>query len=210
MFTKEEMKDVLKLEANYLSHSLMINKGNGKFELKPLPALTQFSCLNGMVAEDIDGDGNVDLLANGNDYGTEVSIGRYDACNGMALKGDGKGGFSSLSITQSGWFIPGNGKSVIKIRRNDGKCIVASGQNRGPLKIYQLRKNIYTISLNPNDVTAIIRYKNGTIQRREINYGSSFLSQSGRFLNIEPNIAAVEVIDYKGNKRQLNLNRAPG
>jgi hypothetical protein len=38
------------------------------------------------------------LLATGNDYGTEPSVGRYDACNGLVLKGDGKGGFVPLSI----------------------------------------------------------------------------------------------------------------
>lgn len=36
-----------------------------------------------MLAEDFDGDGNLDILINGNDYGTEVSVGRYDACNGI-------------------------------------------------------------------------------------------------------------------------------
>jgi hypothetical protein len=38
-----------------------------------------------------DGDGNDDLLLIGNDYSAEVINGRYDAFNGLMLKGNGKG-----------------------------------------------------------------------------------------------------------------------
>jgi hypothetical protein len=34
------------------------------------------SAINGMVADDFDGDGDLDLLMNGNDYSTSVGIGR--------------------------------------------------------------------------------------------------------------------------------------
>ena len=69
-----------------------------------------------MIADDFDGDGNLDVLINGNDYGTEVSIGRYDALNGLLLKGDGKGNFKPLSILQSGIYIPGDGKALVKLQ----------------------------------------------------------------------------------------------
>ena len=48
-----------------------------------------------MVADDFDGDGNLDVVINANDYGTEVQSGRYDALNGLLLKGDGKGNFTA-------------------------------------------------------------------------------------------------------------------
>ena len=48
---------------------------NRIFTLIPLPKEAQFSVINGMVADDFDGDGNLDLLMNGNDYGTEVTVG---------------------------------------------------------------------------------------------------------------------------------------
>jgi len=69
--------------------------------------------INGMVVDDFDGDGNLDLLINGNDYGTSIGIGRYDAFNGLLLKGDGAGGFIPLSMLQSGINIPGNGKALL-------------------------------------------------------------------------------------------------
>ena len=91
VFTEDERKDALILTANNLQTCLFHNEGNGKFTMIPLPAQAQFSVINGMVAEDFDGDGNLDLVINANDYGTEPNVGRYDALNGLYLKGDGKG-----------------------------------------------------------------------------------------------------------------------
>ncbi|MEJ7912927.1 MAG: VCBS repeat-containing protein, partial [Chitinophagaceae bacterium] len=204
MFTKEEMQGALKLEANYLSNSLIKNVGDGRFVIVPLPIPVQYSCVNGMVAEDFDGDGNTDVVINGNDYSTEVSVGRYDACNGLLLKGDGKGNFITQTILQSGVFIPGNGKALVKLRSSNGNCLLAASQNRGPLKVFELKRNIKTIPLQWSDVSAVMVYKNGNRQKRELNYGSSFLSQSGRFLNVENNVSVVEIKDSKGMVRSIS------
>ena len=56
------------------------------FTIKPLPDIAQFSVINGMIAEDFDGDGNLDICMNTNDYSTELGNGRYDALNGLILK----------------------------------------------------------------------------------------------------------------------------
>ena len=201
---EEERKGALILQANNFETSMLRNDGNGKFTIVPLPAQAQLSVINGMVVEDFDGDGNPDVVMNANDYGTEVSVGRYDALNGLYLQGDGKGNFASKTILQSGIFIPGDGKALVKLRGANGKCLLAAGQNRGALKIFELKDNIHTVALQPSDVSVVIKYKNGTTRKEEIYYGSSFLSQSGRFLNLNGNISAVEITDNKGNKRNLS------
>ncbi|MEJ7913731.1 MAG: FG-GAP-like repeat-containing protein, partial [Chitinophagaceae bacterium] len=203
MFTKEELKDALILKADHFSNSYVQNKGNGTFEITALPVSTQYSCINGMLAEDFDLDGNLDLLISGNDYGTEVSVGRYDACNGLLLKGNGAGGFQSQSILQSGWFVPGNGKALVKLRSADNTTLVAASQNRGELKVFRVKKGTRTLSLAPMDATAVILFRNGKKQKREIGYGASFLSQSARFINVDSTVAAVEVTDFAGKKRRL-------
>lgn len=205
LFTPEEMKGAFKLQANFFENAFIRNDGNGKFAITALPAIAQFSCFNGMIADDFDGDGNLDMLAVGNDYGTEVSVGRYDACNGLLLKGDGQGGFLPLSILQSGWFVPGNAKALVKLRSANGKMLLAASQNRNDLKVFELNKNVQYIQLNPSDVSAVIKYKNGKKQKRELCYGASFLSQSGRFLNMDDNMVAVEITDYKGNIRNIQV-----
>ena len=205
MFSKDDMKDALILQANDFNNSYIKNEGGGKFTMNTLPLSTQYSCINGMLAEDFDGDGNLDILINGNDYGTEVAVGRYDACNGIFLKGNGKWGFSPESILQSGWFVPGNGKALIKLRNPGGKVLVAASQNKGPLKVFSLRKNIITIELKPLDVSARIIYKNGKSRMANIDYGSSFLSQSGRFLNIDSGVSSIEIKNSAGNIRTIKM-----
>ncbi|GAC1382223.1 MAG: VCBS repeat-containing protein [Ginsengibacter sp.] len=205
MFTKDDLKGALKLEANYFSNSYMKNMGNGKFEITPLPSKTQFSCMNGMLVEDFDGDGNLDLLVNGNDYSTEVSVGRYDGCNGLYLKGDGKGGFSSVPILQSGWFLPGNGKALVKLGNSKGKCLIAASENRGPLRIFKSNQSQNILYLNPDEIKAEALLKNGSKRKYEIGYGSSFLSQSSRFINLDDNIKSIDIISSKGSVRRVNL-----
>ena len=205
MFSPEDLNGALVLRANYFSNSILRNKGNGKFDVIPLQNTAQFSCLNGMLAEDIDGDGKLDVLATGNDYGTEPSVGRYDACNGILMKGDGKGSFTNLSILQSGWYVPGNGKALVKLKNPKGNMLIAVIENRGPLRIFKLNNSSKTLSVNNTDVSAIIKYKDGSMEKRELNYGSSFLSQSSRFITINDHIASIEITDNKGNKRTVNF-----
>ena len=203
LFSPEQMKGAQQLKANYFSSSYLQNNGNGKFELKPLPIAAQVSTLNGMQVDDFDGDGNIDIAINGNDYGTEVSVGRYDALNGLIMKGDGKGGFAPQTILESGVFIPGNGKALVKIRDAKGGYLMAASQNRGPLKLFGLRVVSQTIPIANNEVAAIIEYKNGTKRKEEFYYGQSFLSQSGRFVLKNDHIKTITVIDMKGNKRVI-------
>jgi hypothetical protein len=206
LFTSEEKKDMLVLKASNFKSIYLENKGGGGFEMHPLPKEAQTAPLNGMVVDDFDGDGNLDIVINGNDYGTEVSVGRYDAFDGLVLKGDGKGNFSSLSILESGIFIPGNGKSLVKVSGASGNYLLAASQNKGPLKIFGLKRSSSMIPLQQADIAVLVRYKNGKTQKREIQYGSSFLSQQGRFLLVDPNVISVKVINSKGDSRELALH----
>jgi hypothetical protein len=40
---------------------------------------------------------------------------------------------------QSGLFIPGNGKALVKLKNGRGQTLLAASQNRGPLKLFLLR-----------------------------------------------------------------------
>ena len=203
VLTKDELKGAVILKANNFSSVYLRNDGHGKFTMIPLPPQAQLSALNGMVADDFDGDGNLDVVINGNDYGTEVATGRYDALNGLMLKGDGKGGFTAQSILQSGIFLPGNGKSLAKLRSSSSKYLLAATENRGPMKLFQLKTQSANFPINNNDVFATITYKNGKKQKREFYYGSSFLSQSSRFITVTGEVQSITVTNSKDETRKL-------
>lgn len=206
ILSPEQRKGALRLKANMLKSCYLRNEGNGKFTVIPLPAEAQFSTLNGMVTGDFDGDGNLDVAINGNDYGTDVSIGRYDAFNGLILKGDGRGGFKPMTIGQSGIYIPGNGKALVKLRDNKGNLLLAASQDKGFMKVYQLNSRSNTISPAATDSYALITYKNGKTEKQEFYYGSSFLSQSARFVKLNDQMVSITFFDDKNTARTVKVN----
>jgi len=203
IITPEQRSGAIRMQANMLQSCYLRNDGGGKFTMLPLPIEAQVSVINAMVVDDFDGDGNLDILMNGNDYGTEVGTGRYDALNGLLLKGDGNGNFIPQSILQSGIYIPGNGKALVKLFSPSGGYLVAASQHQDALKLYQLKRKIKNISIRPDDVSAVIKYKNGKSSKEEFYYGNSFLSQSSRFISAGSNVEEITIINSKGKSRLI-------
>ncbi|HTR30718.1 MAG TPA: VCBS repeat-containing protein [Puia sp.] len=204
VLTPDERSGAIRLRANTLQSCYLRNEGGGKFTLIPLPREAQVSVINGMVVDDFDGDGNLDIMMNGNDYGTEVSTGRYDALNGLVLKGDGKGNFSPESIQESGICIPHNGKALIKLLSSSGDYLVAASQHQDALQLYRLKRKVNTVRVDPYDVSATITWKNGRSRKEEFYYGNSFLSQSSRFILAD---SSVQSLTITNTKRKLRLYR---
>ncbi len=199
----EEQKEALKLIANSFQSSYIENLGHGKFKMHSLPLQAQMAPIYGITAEDFDADGNLDLVINGNDFGTEVSTGRYDALNGLLMKGDGKGNFYPRTIQQSGIYIPGDGKALVSLQGNNGKYLLAASQNKGVLKILSLNNSNKIIPVEKDEVKALIIFKNNKTRLQEFYFGNSFLSQSARFILSGGDVKQIEIIDTKNKKRVI-------
>ena len=207
LWNEKDKQGAIKKTATNLQSSYIENKGNGKFEMRPLPLQAQAAPVYGMVAEDADGDGNLDLLLAGNDFGMEPYSGRHDAFNGLMLKGDGKGEFKSLPIAESGFFVKGDGKGLARIHTAKNEDILIATQNQDSLMVYAktadaASRDARWIDLKPDDFCADITYKNGRKRRVEFYYGSTYLSQSSRKLLIEKEAVKIIVTNFKGAKRE--------
>jgi len=207
ILTPDERKDAIRLRADRMRSCYLRNDGAGKFTLIPLPQEAQVSVVNAMVVDDFDGDGNLDVLMSGNDYGTEVGTGQYDASNGLQLNGDGKGNFFPRSILQSGIYIPHNGKALVKLIGASGDYLVAASQHQDVLKLYRLKRPVKGIRIDPDDISAAVTLKNNKIRKEEFYYGNSFLSQSARFIMVDSNVQSVTVKNAKGASRSLMLKK---
>ncbi|NGP76005.1 VCBS repeat-containing protein [Balneolaceae bacterium YR4-1] len=203
IFTEEDLKDAVILRAQYFESAYIENLGEGKFAIRALPVEAQFAPLFGMIVDDFNADGNPDVLLNGNDYGAQVQIGGYDALNGLLLKGDGAGNFEPLSIAESGIFIPGDGKALVKVQGADGSYLAFASQNSGPMKVFRAEESPEIIPFEPMDAYAIIYFENGASMKQEAYYGSSFQSASGRFMALPSEVDSVEIVDYSGEKRSV-------
>ena len=204
IFTAAQLKDALQLSVNNFYTCWIENKGNMQFVIHPLPPQAQWAPVYGIAVNDFNEDGNIDIVLNGNEFSMAPPLGRYDALNGLLLQGDGKGNFSPLSIMQSGLYIPGNGKALVQLISNN-RLTVAAAQNSSWLKIFQNKKLPgKIIMLQPNDITAMVQLTNGKKRKEEFYYGSSFLSQSGRFIQLNPCVTSIEITNNKNQRRIIN------
>lgn len=201
LFSDEEKAEAIVLEANHFATSYIENLGNGIFNMTKLPKEAQFAPVNGMIPLDINQDGLLDIVMVGNDYGNEVNMGQYDAFTGLVLLGDGNGNFSPTDVGQTGFFVNGDAKALVRLSGTRGKEWILASQNRGRLKAFTLDSKGTKLLLEPLEFKAIIYYQDGSIEKRELHYGSGFLSQSSRTVMIRPDAQKVELTDYAGNTR---------
>ncbi|SHG66972.1 FG-GAP repeat-containing protein [Chryseolinea serpens] len=207
VLTADDLKDAMILDANDMASSYIENKGNGTFSAHALPTIVQVAPVNGIVADDVNGDGNVDVVMVGNDYGNEVFIGRYDAFTGLVLLGDGKGGFRALPSAQSGFYTPHDTKALVKLYGAKNNEIFLASQNRDSLAVFTQKRVVpmRVISVEPADRWAELTLEDGRKQRVEFYYGAGYLSQSSRKLSVSPKVKEVMIYDASGKSRKVSL-----
>jgi hypothetical protein len=208
LWSNKDRENALILSATDMNSSYIENKCNGLFSIAPLPIEAQLAPVYGMKSEDLDGDGNLDLLLVGNDYGMEPYSGRHDAFNGLCLMGDGQGKFRSLSPGASGFFVKGDAKGLATIHTAKEDLLIAT-QNQDSLLVFSKKTFLPDaapkwIKLLPDDFYADIQYKNNRKRRVEFYYGSTFLSQSSRMLPVDKDAVKIVITNYRGNKRELS------
>ncbi|MEX1241264.1 MAG: VCBS repeat-containing protein, partial [Cyclobacteriaceae bacterium] len=203
-FLPEELVAAYVVCAENFESSYVENVGEGKFRMSPLPLCAQFSSVYGMISGDYDMDGNLDILIAGNFYSREIISGQDDASTGLFLKGDGKGGFTPVDVTSSGFIADGDSKGLAKVVLSDGYELILVGNNAGPVRSYApLRKRTYYQPGN-YDAYALVTLSDGKIIRQEYYYGSTYLSASSRMTEVPLNAIAIKIFDFKGNSREIN------
>ncbi len=204
LLSKKDLEGVLILEGNYSYTSYVENLGNNQFKIRALPMEAQFAPVNGSLVYDINQDGNDDVLLVGNDYGNEVFSGRMDAFTGLVLQGDGKGNFTPIPHTKSGFYVSGDAKAFVRLQAKDHSIFIGS-QNKDSLKVFRqvkMNPNVMTIPLERNDTYAIVEPKNAKSYRVEFYYGQGFYSQSTRYVDLPAN-ASITFYNAKGQSRML-------
>lgn len=139
VFPAEQLADALELEAHRLESTWFEQREDGTFAAHELPLEAQVAPVQGILPGDLDGDGLIDLLLVGNSFETEVETGRFDAFNGLLLRGT-KEGWRPVHATESGFFFPANGRYLVRLRRADGSSLIVAAGNDGPLTGFVLDK----------------------------------------------------------------------
>ncbi len=139
VFTSEELSDVGILEAKNFATSYVENLGNNRFKVSPLPAPAQFAPIYGILIQDFNTDGHLDVILAGNFFGTRVKYGRYDANKGLLLLGNGKGSFEPVTTQESGLNIDGEVRDITSLKLADGKELILFARNDMGVKTYEVQ-----------------------------------------------------------------------
>ena len=206
-FLPEELDEAYVVCTQTFESSYIENLGNGKFKIKALPLVAQVGPIYGMITEDFDNDGNLDVLLSGNSYAPEVLSGRDDAMIGLLLRGDGKGNFIPMHNAKSGFVSDLDSKGMAKIILANGQSLIVVGNNSNKTKSFIDQIPANYVRANTNDVTATVTLSDGRKYRHEFQYGSTYLSNSSRSLKLSPKISAITITDYQGNERSIQINK---
>jgi len=111
---REATAEIQHWQATQLQSIVILSSPEG-YSVKALPREAQFSPITAIAVEDLNKDGNKDLLLLGNRSNMALKLGRYDANYGCTLLGDGKGNFQLLTPKASGLQLQGDISNVITI-----------------------------------------------------------------------------------------------
>ncbi len=126
----ESLNEALHHSVQTFESCLLINKGDGEFDIKSLPKMSQLSPLMSIKLDDLDQDGHLDLIGVGNFHATETETIRYDAGSGIYLKGNGNGEFFPLLVNDTGLYVDQDAKDLQFIKlQDDQKGILISATN---------------------------------------------------------------------------------
>ncbi|MGH7475845.1 MAG: VCBS repeat-containing protein [Longimicrobiales bacterium] len=130
-----ELRRAQVLEAYLFASSVALNRGDGSFDVTPLPTEAQFAPIYASLVDDFDGDGRVDLLVAGNFDGATPARGRYDASYGLLLRGKGDGRFQPVDMMESGVVIEGDVRALVPLRSADGTRLIVVARNDDSLRV---------------------------------------------------------------------------
>ena len=151
-FAKAELDEILgqkigtsvKYEVDIFSTVIFENK-DGMMSIVNLPKEAQFSTVNSIIVEDIDADGIMDLIIDGNRFDVEVETTPADASPGYFIKGLGDLNFKAVSPSKSGLYIPYNVKDIELLINVRGRKVLAVGSNDDMLRFIDINTSLQVL-----------------------------------------------------------------
>ncbi len=181
VYSEEKLAKAEKFEAAEFQSGVLWND-KGKFTFKPFERMVQIAPIHGIVAADLNGDGNCDLFLAENFFGPQIENPRYDGGLGDLLLGDGKGGFTRVEHRNSGILITGDMKSAtLADWNNDNRPDIAVTRNSDTVAAYEnkagnwLRVNLPAAKAPGARVTLT---RGTATQTTELAAGSGYLGQN--------------------------------
>lgn len=138
IFSKEQLNSSLQYEVAENKSIILWNDGD-HYTASPLPYETQLYPVYAILATDINGDGQKDLILGGNQYKAQPQTGIYGAGYGSVLLSEGNRKYRALDSSISGFSVEGEIRDIREITINNEKHLLVA-LNNDRLRIYEIRK----------------------------------------------------------------------
>lgn len=136
VLTQEQLKRAKRFTAYTFTTSLFEQQG-GRFVRRDLPMEAQFSPARDLVVRDVNGDDRPDVLLAGNDFTVRRPWGPSNAGQGALLMNEGNLAFEAQRAHASGFFAPGDVRSLLLVPTPDASLIVV-GNNDASVDLFEL------------------------------------------------------------------------
>jgi hypothetical protein len=135
LFTSEKLQKSRKFEANCLYNAVLMNQGNLKFDLQPLPWQAQLTTYRCALVADANGDKLPDILLGGNFSENNIQAGSYDAEAATWLINRGKGQYTPEPAN-----APLKGLEIrsLKLLLSRNRNSILAGLNNEKLRFFQV------------------------------------------------------------------------
>jgi hypothetical protein len=187
---ERQLASAVRFSAAEFRSGVFMSQPDGTYRFEALPRIAQIAPFQGIVADDFDGDGHVDIYGVQNSFAPIPSVGRFDGGLSQLLRGDGQGRFTPVPPRQSGLIVPRDGEAVVTTDLNaDGRpdfLVSRNGsstlafRNGGMAGSHSLCIRLRGPAGNPTGVGARVTLElaDGTRSMREIHAGAGYYSQS--------------------------------
>jgi hypothetical protein len=126
LLSPSQVQQAVHYQADTFASVYLQNRGDGTYSSSRLPTLAQISPIRGILAQDVDQDGHLDLIVAGNIYEAEPNTPRADAGNGLWLRGDGQGHFTPVPTVESGFLAPRDVTGLVLVHTPRGREVLVA------------------------------------------------------------------------------------
>ncbi len=135
-----QLTEATVFEVHTFASCLLVNESGKSFSLRPLPNAAQVAPIKDMLPIDLNADKHMDYMIVGNEFGTEVETGRFDAFTGLVLMGDENAELTALGPSKTGYQTRKDGRSILLFNSNkQTKPIIVVGNNNDKVDVFRRR-----------------------------------------------------------------------